>query len=99
PPKIAVTQAATNEAFIRVDNMILTGAIPEARINAIYAKKAKHLGPIQLNVDGPIGFSLRLILKKNVIKVKARWLTDPDRLVIDVSPPDAGEIVSRYAPR
>jgi hypothetical protein len=84
-PKVQVTQKSPKEVFINSENLLLLGAIPESLINESYARKSHILGPIAVNLETQQGgFSLQANLKKNGT-VKAFWLANPTRLVMDVA--------------
>jgi hypothetical protein len=60
------------------------GAIPESLINDSYVKKSRWLGPLSVNTDNPSnGFTLRASLKNPHAKIRALWLANRPRLVID----------------
>jgi hypothetical protein len=63
---------------------MLMGAIPEALINDAYMKKSHYLGALSVNSDNPAsGFALRTSLKNPRAKIRAFWLANRPRLVID----------------
>lgn len=83
-PLVKVTPAGA-EMDIAIDRAVLMGAIPESLINDSYQAKSRYLGALSVNADNPAaGFSLRTALKNPKAKLKAFWLANPPRLVIDV---------------
>lgn len=77
-------------AQITVRNVQLVGAIPENLINDSYKGHSRATGPISINPDMPQnGFSIRALIKKDNHQLDAFWLSNPNRLVVDIFPPNS----------
>lgn len=99
-PTVHAEKAGGKNWNVTVSNSVLLGAIPESLINDLYARKSRFLGPVSVNMDAAKGgFSLSMSTK-GVGTIKASWLSNPARLVIDASgrrelaSEDEGETVS-----
>lgn len=77
------TNKNNGEWNVDTDNVMLLGAIPENLITESYRKPARYLGLISVNMESATtGFSIKVSTKHGA-HVKAQWLANPTRLVID----------------
>lgn len=83
-PTVQVSRESATTSTITIQNAVLVGAIPESLINDSFVGKSKYLGPISVNMETTgDSFSLRGELKTSSATLKAFWLANPSRLVID----------------
>jgi len=98
-PEVKMSESnGQKEAQITVRNVQLVGAIPENLINDSYKGHSKATGPISISPDMPQnGFSIKALVKKPSHQLDAFWLSQPNRLVIDVFSPQSQRASSREA--
>lgn len=96
-PEVKMSESnGQKEALITVRNIQLVGAIPENLINDSYKGHSKATGAISISPDMPQnGFSIKALVKKSDHQLDAFWLSDPNRLVIDVFSPQSQRASSR----
>lgn len=83
-PNVKVEKSDSESSLVKLHGAVLLGAIPESLINDSFSKKSRFLGPVSLTMDSPeSGFSVRVEHKRAGGQVKALWLQNPSRLVID----------------
>jgi hypothetical protein len=83
-PTVKVEKWEGESSLVKLHGAVLLGAIPESLINDSFARKSRFLGNVSLTMDAPeSGFSLRVEHKRGGDQVKALWLQNPSRLVID----------------
>ncbi len=83
-PNVKVEKSEGESSLVKLHGAVLLGAIPESLINDSFSKKSRFLGPVSLTMDAPeSGLSVRVEHKRSGAQVKALWLQNPSRLVID----------------
>lgn len=96
-PEVKMSETnGQKQARITIRNVQLVGAIPENLINDSYKGHSRATGPISISPDMPQnGFSIQALIKKANHQLDAFWLSNPNRLVVDVFSPQSSRASTR----
>ena len=84
------------DVTLTLNNVSISGSIPEANMNASYRDKKKWIGPLSFNSNPSQKLvSIRTLLSEKDTEIDAFWLNSPTRLVIDVYPKGSPRAQSR----